>query len=361
MEKSEFAKGIRQRAWASFKEYPGESVAACFVFLLIGGAISALALIDMFVLMLGIVLLGFPTVYSLFLFLFEAKGKNGKRRGALYGFLSYFTRDMGVYRAILTTLKTAGAFFVVYITFALIYVYIRQTNEPAVLEEMQRFVEIAYSEEGGSAANFLVSSKYIYPMMNFSAGIAQGVAVFFMMQIIGFYGLKVIMYRDSGYRSNRAMSNIFVVTVRRNQKYLLGLFFKSFWMIDLVYAIGFGLGFGLGSIYWYGEMIPIALGFGGAVLFVAPLFAYYCHGTQWMFRLVEKEFAANSIYLAERQIEALKGSMQIPEDQYQQMMQQLEKMKKFNLDMESRFSEDPFQEQPHPEDEARENPEEPEE
>ena len=361
MEKSEFAKGIRQRAWASFKEYPGESVAACFVFLLIGGAISALALIDMFVLLLGIVILGFPTVYSLFLFLFEAKGKNGKRRGALYGFASYFTRDLGVYRAILTTLKTVAAFFLVYITFALIYVSIRQNNEPEVLAEMQRFMEIAYSEESGSVANFLISSKYIYPMMNFSSGIAQGVAVFFMMQIIGFYGMKVIMYRDSGYRSNRAMSNIFVLTVRHNQRYFLGLFFKSFWMIDLVYVIGYGLGFGLGSVYWYGEMAPVALGFGGAVLFVTPLFAYYCHGVQWIFRLVEKEFAASSINLASRQIEALRGSMQIPDDQYQQMMQQLEKMKEFNAKMEERFKEDPFQEQPHPEDEMPENPEEPEE
>ena len=357
MEKSEFAKGIRQRAWSSFKEYPGESVAACFVFLLIGGAISALALIDLFVFLLGVVLLGFPTVYSLFLLLYEAKGKNGKRRGALYGFASYFTRDMGVYRAMLTTLKTIAAFFLVYLTFAFIYLYFRQ-DEPGVMDEMQRLMELAYSQENGSIANFLASSQFILPMMNFSAGIAQGVAVLFLMQIIGFYGLKIVMYRDAGYRSNRAISNIFVLTVRRNQKYFLGLFFKSFWMIDLAYVLGFGLGFGFGSAFWYGEMIPTALGFGGAVVLVTPFFAYYCHGAQWMFRLVEKDFAASSINLAGRQLEALKGSMQIPEDQYQEMMKQLDKMKRFNEKMEARFADDPFQEQPHPEDEEEETPEE---
>ena len=257
MEKTDYVKGIRQRAWTTLKSNPGESLVASLAFLVVSLAVSALALIDLMVFILGVAFLELPTVYSLLLFLYKGnKKENPRRGGAFYGFAAYYLRDHGVYRAIFTILKSLLVYFLVYSVFAFIYLSIRQ-NEPAVHAEIEEFAGIISAGDAQTATSFLTTSSYLLPIINFSSGIAEGALGYVIFHFVGFYGLKSFLLREAPQGNGRAIQGLFALTVRQKRGTMLRYYYGAFFMLTIAYFLGYGLGYGIGSIFFYGERLSV--------------------------------------------------------------------------------------------------------
>ena len=342
MERSEYPKEIRKRARNVYGKHVGECVAISFACLLVSCAISAVAAFDFALFMLATLIIGFPLVFCLHLYCDDIRRDKGLVGGAFFRrFGGYYARCGGVYRAFATAAKSILIYFLCYGLFSLIYLTARQ-GEPEMASELQQITSMASSGNADALYNLFIESTAVLPALRFSAGVAEGATMLYVVHTLAFFGPKTHLYFNSPAGANRSLSSLYSYTARSNWSYFHRLYILTQWPILLFYVVGFASGFTIANFYLYGTMYPVAIGFGAASVLLSIYFPYFSFTSGFLFRVEEKEFATASLEYARAQLANLHAHSAMTDEEFKAMSENLDAAEEGHKKLLERHERDPF-------------------
>ncbi|MCR5490793.1 MAG: hypothetical protein K6F32_01530 [Bacilli bacterium] len=342
MEKSEYPKEIRKRAFAALAKNPAESFAVGFAFTLVSIAVAAVAAFDFSIFLVAMALIEFPMVYCLHLYCADIRHGHGLVGGLFFRrYGAYFTQSSGVYRAFATFAKAIIVYFVSYGIFSLIYVTARQ-SEAQMASELQELNQIMASGAVNSLQNFMAESVAVVPAMRFCNGIGAAASVFYLVHALGYFGVKTYLHRGAPMGQGRSVTAMYRFGARENWAYFHKLYYSLFWPGTVLFLLGFGLGFGISNIYLYGTFYPLAIGLGASALLLGVFFPYFGYATELLFRIEEKHFASASLRFAKFQLNNLRAASRMSDEEFQKISADLDKAEEKNRELTAERELDPF-------------------
>lgn len=354
MEKSEFGREIRKRAWGKYTSHLGESLAISFAFFLVTAGVCAIAAFDFILFLVALMLIEFPLVYCLHQYCASIFLDQGLQGGTFFRrFGSYFTHNPGVYRAFATIARMLLIYFLAYAILGMVLISTHQ-GDPGMAAELEQVASLTTSGSPEALYNFFAESTAVVPLLRFSSGLAGGVSAFFAVHTLGYFGPKTYLFRGSPAGGGRSLGAIYAFAARKNWSYFHKLYYSLFWHGTVLFVVGFGLGFGIANHYLYGTLFPIGIGLAAASLLLAFYFPYFSYASALLFRVEEREFAMASLRFARMQIENLHLSRSMSEEEFKQMQEKLQKAEEENEKLFEQHKNDPFLENEEKDEEDKE-------
>ncbi len=325
------SESLAAKALKRYKGSASDSLALSFVFFLLFGASLCFDFLGLDFALLGVLLLGLPSLLSFQLMCLREGKENGLSHAqAFRGFRLYYSFYFGVYRFWISLLRSLLILILCLLILGFPVYYILLASSPSFASEAQEFALLLTQQ-----TTTLQEAMEFYS----SAPSLQTFAAILCLSSLGAFGLcfvheiarntlNVYIRSILGGAPSRFANALFADFFRQQRKSFYKAYYPAVWPGILLFAFGYGAGASLGFVFTQNLAFSFSFGYLFACLLLAFFLPYFFYVMDEIAKIETKPFLAYSLREAESSLKQSVARKELNDEEIDNLRKSIDEMKK---------------------------------
>ncbi len=318
----------------ALKRYKGslsDSLALSFVFFLLFGASLSFGFLGLDFALLGILLLGLPSLLSFQLMCLRDGKENGLTHAQTFqGFRLYYSFYFGVYRFWFSLLRSLLALILSLLVLGFPLYYILLASSPSFASEAQEFA-LLLSQQNTTleeALEFYLSASSLQMFTAIVSLASLGISGLYFVHEIARNTLNVYIRSILGGAPSRFANALFADFFRQQKKSFYKAYYPAVWPGIVLFVLGYGVGSSLGFVFTQNLAFSFSFGYLGACLLLSFFLPYFFYVMDEIAKTETKPFLAYSLREAESSLKQSVAQKELNEEEINNLKKGIDEMKK---------------------------------